>query len=328
MENLPAPKKCISGMRKNLWEYGIDFALNTGDNIPAIGLGTWKIPPAELSDTIRNAISFGYRHFNFSNFDDTSEIRGGDVLGEYLHNPLYGRNQFFVTAQLSLLCHHRWKALMNVEELIRDLKCSHFDLLLMQFPLGSGTGSEGTASVEETWKVLETCVKDGKARAIGVSHFNLEQLKRLCSMCEILPAVVQLECHPFNQQKEIIDFCHSKGIHIVCYSPFGSDQGCQELMKNSTLLEIGKKYNKSPNQVIVRWNLQNNRSVIPRTHNTQHLKDNLQVFDFELTKEDLRMIDFLDKGQTFVQPQQPEKTGMRMGQEGTQKSQVGGVGTR
>lgn len=319
------------------WEYGTDFALNTGDNIPSIGLGTWRVPQSQLKDTIKSAIDLGYRHFDFSTFDDASQVPGGQILGEYIHNPAYGRNQFFLSSKLNSKCLERHKILDNVESIIRELRCSHLDLLLVQYPFslsGSQAGPQQfgliSGDFQEAWKTLETLVRDGKIKAIGVSNFNLEQLQMLCSFAQVIPAVLQLELHPYNQKcaAGLIDFCHKMGIHITAHSPFGSDEGIQQLMNDPVLINLGKKYNKTPNQIVIRWNLEYNRSVIPRTGNRQHLEDNLKVFDFELKQDDLKLISNMEKGQSFVNPEKHLGLGIGKTAEETSRTQTGYIGSR
>jgi len=308
----------ISGLRKGRWEYGIDFALNTGDNIPAIGLGTWKLH--DVAGCLTNAINNGYRHFDFGNFDDASLAPAGDVLYKYIHSPHFGRPVFFLSSKLDTSCHHRHKAIENLEKHLRLLKCHHLDLWLMEYPL-----EQGGASLEETWGVMEKMVYDGKTRAIGVCNFNLTQLQRLLSFCKVPPAVLQIECQPYYQQKELIEFCNRNGIHVTAYSPFGSDEGVKQLLNDPAIQELAKKYNKTPNQIIIRWNIQNHRSVIPRAENFDHQKQNLLVFDFELKDDDLKKIASLDRGQKFVAPEKVIQ-GTAVGQ-ATEKTQ-GLVGTR
>jgi len=293
--------------------------LNTGDNIPAIGLGTWKLE--HIAECMTNAIQNGYRHFDLGNFDDSSLAPAGDVLYKYIHNPHFGRPVFFLTSKLSTSCHHHHKAVDDLEKTLRLLKCHHLDLWLMQYPLEQG------ASLEETWRVMEKMVYDGKIRAIGVTNFNLTQLQHLLSFCKITPAVLQIECQPYHQQKELMDFCNRNGIHVTAYSPFGSDEGVKQLLNDPVILELAKRYNKNPNQIIIRWNIQHHRSVIPRADNFEHLKENLVVFDFELTDDDMKKIASLDKGQRFVNPEKHLQGGVAIGRP-TEKTQTGAVGTR
>jgi aldehyde reductase len=311
----------------NLSECGIDFNLNTGDNIPALGLGTWQVDPSQIGDIVRKAIEMGYRHFDCSpEYGNQQQI--GEVLNEYIHTKGFGRNNFFITSKLGTGSHNKREVKNDLERTLRELQVHHLDLFLMHYPLGYQTGQRATnVPLEETWREMEALMKDGKTRAVGVSNFNLQQLRDLEKIAKIKPAVAQFENHPYLIQRDIIEFCNRHGIVVVCQAPLGSVAGHDELMRDPTLNQIATKYNKNPCQLILRWNIQNRRCVIPKCRDLSHLQDNLKVFGFEITKEDLDKIDSLHQGKNFLGMTEKMGAGLGMGmgmpEERKQGSQVG-----
>jgi len=294
-------------------EYGIDFNLNTGDNIPAIGLGTWQIDPQQIGKILRRAIELGYRHFDCaSQFGNQKEI--GTVLNEYIHTKGLGRNNFFITSKLWNTNHRKEHVKQELERTLRDLQVRHLNLFLMHFPVSfehtpeafskdaSGKGKLDNVPLEETWRAMEVCMKDGMTRALGVANFTLEQLQKLYTFAEIKPAVAQFEVHPYLIQSDVLEFCNRHGIVVVCHTPLGSVEGCDELLNDPTLKQLATKYRKTPSQIILRWNIQNRRCVIPKCRDLGHLEDNLKIFDFEISKEDLAQIDTLHRGRRYLLP--------------------------
>jgi len=300
---------------------GTDFALNTGTNIPAVGFGTWKIPPGKAKETIQKALELGYRHFDCAlEYGNQEEI--GDALHELIESHQISRGDLFITSKLWNTHHKRHGAYDDLSQTLRQLKLHHLDLWLMHWPLsfvcGPRRGDDTTASAKdqngkvmldetsifETWKAMEEMYKDGKARAIGVSNFPLRLLDQLLTVCEVAPAVVQIEHHPYLQQTDIVEFCHRKGIHVTAYSPLGSQSDCcdVDLLKDPVLIDIGKRCGKTAAQVVLQWNLQRHISAVPKSENPDHMRDSLKVFDFELSEEDISKIDRLERGLRFLSP--------------------------
>jgi aldehyde reductase len=315
---------------------GTDFALNTGTNIPSVGFGTWKIPKEKAKETVKQAIECGYRHI-----DCALEYGNQEEIGEAIHGMIEAkqitRGELFITSKLWNTHHKRHGAYNDIDTTLRQLKQHHLDLWLMHWPLAfipasnrAGDGNtqaakdqngkvmlDDTTTILETWKAMEEMHKDGKARAIGVSNFTLPQLEQLLSVCEIPPAVVQIELHPYLQQVELIEFCQSKGIHVTAYSPLGSQAAeSVDVLQDPVLQEIAKVHKKTPGQVVLQWNLQRHISVIPKASSPEHMQENLQVFDFDLTSDETRKIEGLDRGMRFLSakkiwgiPLFPDETG-------------------
>lgn len=299
--------------KRNYAEYGIDFNLNTGDNIPAVGLGTWQLEPSKVGEVLRTAIELGYRHFDCaSQFGNQREI--GTILNEYIHTKGYGRNNFFISSKLWNTNHKKEFVKKELERTVKDLQVHHLNLFLMHFPVSfehtgeavpkdsSGRVKLDNVPLEETWRAMEDCMNNGMTRALGVANFTLSQLQQLYSFAKIKPAVAQFEVHPYLIQREVLDFCNRHGIIVVCHTPLGSFEGCNELLNDPTLKQMATKYNKTTPQIILRWDVQNHRCVIPKCHDLTHLEQNLKIFDFELSKEDLQHIDSLHCGRRYLMP--------------------------
>lgn len=299
--------------KSRFWEYGTDFALNVGTNIPAIGLGTWKLEKDQVGKIVHDAIEMGYRHFDCASFyGNQKEI--GDTLHGYFSNSNFGRHRFFITSKLWSTNHRKAHVKEELEKTLHDLQCHHLDLFLMHFPFSfqhgpanvpkdqSGKTLLDNVSLKETWQAMESAVNDGKCKAIGVANFRIDQLREILSFCTIKPSVLQIELHPYLQQQELIDFCHHNGILVMAYSPLGSDEGCHKLQNEGVVTEMCKKYNKTPSQIIIAWNIQCGRAVIPRSHMKEHLKENLCVYDFTLTDDDIKKLNGLNQGTRYVSP--------------------------
>jgi len=313
---------------------GTDFALNTGTNIPSVGFGTWKIPKESAKETIKKALECGYRHIDCA-LEYGNQEQVGEALHEMIESHTINRGELFITSKLWNTHHKRHAAYTDLDTTLRQLKLHHLDLWLMHWPLAfiqastrsgdttqAATDQNGKVMLDnvpilETWTAMEEMHKNGKARAIGVSNFTLPMLQQLLSVCEIPPAVVQIELHPYLQQAELIEFCLSKGIHVTAYSPLGSQLSDNvDLLQDPVITEIAKSRNKTPGQIVLQWNLQRHISVIPKASSPEHMQENLQVFDFELTSEEIRKIEGLDRGLRFLSAQKiwgialfPEETG-------------------
>lgn len=320
---------------KILPKVGTDFALNTGTNIPAIGLGTLNVAKESAKATVIQAIECGYRHFDCAlEYGNQEEI--GEALHEMLESHKISRGELFISSKLWNTHHKRHGAFDDLDATLRQLKLHHVDLWLMHWPLAfiaapvrhgehcsdttkAATDQDGrvmldTTTIFETWKAMEGMYKDGKARAIGVSNFTLPLLEELVSQCEIPPSVVQMELHPYLQQPELVQFCQSKGIHVTASCPLGSE-GC-EILEDPVIKEIAKHHNKTPRQVILQWNIQRHISVIPRFTDHKHMQENLQAFDFQLTPEEARKIEGMERGLRYMSAKNiwgitlfPEETG-------------------
>lgn len=300
---------------------GTNLALNTGTNLPAIGLGTWKISKEKTQETITKAIELGYRHFDCA-LEYGNQEAVGDALRDAMENKQMGRGEFFVTSKLWNTHHKRHAVFEEMECTLRQLKLHHVDLWLMHWPLAfraknhsrRGSDIESTkdirgnvqcddVSITETWAAMEAMHRDGKACAIGVSNFTLPMMEQLLATCQIRPAVLQIELHPYLQQNELVDFCKEKGILVIAYSPLGSQMhGDIDVLDDPVIQQIAKEHKIAPSQVVLKWLLQRHISVVPKAEDPEHMRINSQIFDFELTDADVRKIESLDRNLRFISP--------------------------
>jgi diketogulonate reductase-like aldo/keto reductase len=296
-------------------KWGIDFALNTGTNVPAIGFGTWRLPKDRTQEILHMAIDAGYRHFDCSpNYGNQNEI--GVVLHEVMCRDKITRGELFITSKLWNTDHRRHNVYEELDQTVRQLRLHHLDLWLMHWPLSFRHGGDevpkniqGKVMLEEvpiaeTWKAMEEMYKNGKCRAIGVCNFTLPMLQNLESVAEITPAVLQIELHPYLQQPDLIRYCQERGIHVTAFSPLGANDIEPEpnLLTDPVILDIAHKHNKTAAQVCLRWSVQRHISVVVRSTREEHIRENLRIFDFELDDDDIRRISLLDRGHRFISP--------------------------
>ncbi|TFF69451.1 MAG: aldo/keto reductase [Promethearchaeota archaeon] len=258
--------------------------LNNGVQIPIIGLGTWVLNGKEAYNAVSWALEMDYRLI------DTATIYGNErKVGEAIKDSGIPRDEVFITTKV-------WKSdqgydntLRALEKSLKKLGIDYVDLYLIHWPVPGKT--------LDTWKAMEKIYEDGKARAIGVSNYNLHFLNQLLDNSEEVPAVNQIEFSPFLYQKELLEFCELKNIKVEAYSPLTRGKK----LDNPKVLEIAQKYDKSAAQVLIRWGLQHQIIEIPKSGNKEHLKENINVFDFNLNTNDMQELDNLNKDLRVVE---------------------------
>jgi diketogulonate reductase-like aldo/keto reductase len=258
------------------------FELNSGGNIPAIGFGTWQLSPDDAERSVAEALKAGYRLI------DTAKIyRNEATVGKAINQSGLPRADIFLTTKLWNSDQGYNSALTAFSESLKKLGQEYIDLYLIHWP---GEGSERRL---ESWRALEEIQKTGQVRAIGVSNFTIRHLEELLEHSSVVPAVNQIEFHPFiyEQQRELLEYCQKHGIVFEAYSPLA-----QGHLSDDILVSIGNKYQKSASQVMLRWAIQKGTVPLPRSRNSQHIRQNLEVFDFELSDEDISAIDNLSRG--------------------------------
>ncbi|KAJ5608498.1 hypothetical protein N7537_005117 [Penicillium hordei] len=283
------------------------FKLSTGAQIPAIGLGTWQDEAAQEA-AVLVALQAGYRHI------DTARCYGTEpAVGKAIKESGIPRSEIFVTSKLWNNKHHPDDVGPALQDSLDDLDLDYLDLFLMHWPVSFKRGDDPFPSDKDgnlitegidyvdTYKAMEALVKSGKAKAIGVSNFSRQEVERLLANATIKPAVHQMELHPWLQQKDFFDFHQKHGIHVTQYSPFGNQNeiyGSREahgqLVNDETLVEIGKKYGKTSNQVALAWGIAHGRSVIPKSKSPERITQNFDIA-FKLESEDIEKIDSIDK---------------------------------
>jgi diketogulonate reductase-like aldo/keto reductase len=267
------------------------LTLNNGVELPALGLGVFQTPAEETRAAVGAALSAGYRQI------DTAAAYGNErQVGEAVHSSGLDRNEVFLETKIWISDYGYDQTLHGFEKSARKLGVDQIDLLLLHQALPSDF--EATL---EAYRALETLLGDGKVRAIGVSNFMVEHLTTLLDRATVVPAVNQIEVHPYFQQGEVQALGAEHGILTQAWSPLGGitfyrDGHHSSTLEDPVIGDIAKAHNKTPAQVMLRWHLQQGRSVIPKSTKPHRIAENIDVFDFELSAEELAAIDALDTG--------------------------------
>ena len=265
--------------------------LNNGVTIPALGLGVFQTPPDETRDAVSAALGAGYRHI------DTAAAYGNErQVGEAVHSSDLDRSEVFLETKIWISDYGYDATLHAFEKSARKLGVEQIDLLILHQALPSAFDR-----TLEAYRALETLLADGKVRAIGVSNFMIEHLTTLLDRATVVPAVNQIECHPYFQQREVQDFDAEHGILTQAWSPIGGitfyrDGSHGSTLEDPVITDIATAHGKTPAQVMLRWGLQQGRSVIPKSTKPSRITENSNVFDFELSADDMGAIDGLDTG--------------------------------
>ncbi|GHF84227.1 2,5-diketo-D-gluconate reductase A [Amycolatopsis bartoniae] len=259
---------------------GID--LGNGVAIPQFGFGVFQIPPGETADAVRVALDAGYRHI------DTAQMyRNEEGVGEGIRQSGLSREDVFVTTKLANDAHGHDNAITALEGSLRRLGTDYVDLYLIHWPLPKRN------RYVETWQAFEEILKAGKARAIGVSNFQPAHLDELAANSGTTPAVNQIELHPYLQQAELREYHRRHGIATEAWSPIA--QG--EVLGDDVIAGIADRHGKSPAQVVLRWHIQLGNIVFPKSSTPERVRENIDIFDFELSEEDVRALGELDRNQ-------------------------------
>jgi len=267
------------------------LTLNNGVDLPALGLGVFQTPPEETRIAVETAFADGYQHV------DTAAAYGNErQVGEAIRNSGLERPEVFVETKIWISDYGYDKTLHGFEKSARKLGVDQIDLLILHQALPSEF--EKTL---EAYRALETLLADGKVRAIGVSNFMVDHLSRLLDGATVVPAVNQIEVHPYFAQREVQDFGAEHGILTQAWSPIGGITFYRDGSHGSTLADpvigdIATTHGKTPAQVMLRWGLQHGRSVIPKSTKSTRIAENINVFDFELSADEITAIDGLDTG--------------------------------
>lgn len=266
---------------KNISDINGSFKLHNGVEMPYLGLGTYQSDnDQEVIDAVANALQLGYRHI------DTASIYGNEEgVGKGVQKSGVERSEIFLVSKVWNTDQGYESTLKAFEESLERLDTDYLDLYLIHWPVGN--------KYKDTWRALEKLYKEKRIRAIGVSNFMQHHLEDLLMDAEIVPMVNQMEFHPYVVQQDLIDFCVSKGIQYESWSPFM--QG--KVFGLDICKDLSKKYNKSVAQVILRYNLQKGIVAIPKSAKEDRIISNADIFDFELSVQDIAFLDGLDRGE-------------------------------
>lgn len=251
--------------------------------IPSIGFGTYKLEDeSETRDVIKNALKVGYR------FIDTASFYGNEEsIGRAIKESQVRREDIFLSTKIWNDKHGYDKAIKSFEESMRKLDIDYLDLLLINWP---------TKFNSETWKAFEDLYELGKVRAIGVCNFKIKNLEALRKTAKIMPMVNEIEVHPCFSQKSLVSYCNNYKIQVVGYSPIMKGQ----LLEVPLMMDLAEKYDKTIAQIALRWHIQKGIIPIPKSSHYGRMSDNIDVFNFELSDEDMRKIDNLDRNETVA----------------------------
>lgn len=254
--------------------------LNDGNKMPQLGFGVFQVPDLKQAEqAVKDAIDVGYRLF------DTAAAYGNEeAVGAAIRKSGIDRDKFFVTSKLWVDHFTYEKAKQGIDDSLNKLGLDYMDLYLLHQPYGDVAGA---------WRALEEAQKEGKIKSIGVSNFLPDQLKNLELMSNVKPAVNQVEISPWFQEKENVKFIQDEGIQPEAWAPFA--EGKHGIFTDERIAKIGKKYGKGNGQVILRWLIQRGIVVIPKSVHKTRMAENFDVFDFELSDDDMKIMNSLDK---------------------------------
>jgi diketogulonate reductase-like aldo/keto reductase len=262
--------------------------LNNGVDMPVIGFGTYKIPEgSEVETAVKLALEAGYRMI-----DTATKYENEAGIGKALDRYGLLREEFFVSTKVWNADQGYESTLKAIDESLQKLGLSYVDLYLVHWPTaGDPNINQSINKREETWRAMEEIYKSGKAKAIGVSNYTMGHLEEMKAYATIMPAVNQVEFHPFLFQDGLLNYCKKNNIILEAYCPLARAKRLEE----KHILEIARKYNKTGAEILIRWSLQHGAVPIPKSVHDERIKENINVFDFELREEDMKTLDGLDE---------------------------------
>lgn len=304
--------------------------LTTGSELPQIGLGLWKIDSARVPILVEEAIRAGYRHFDNA-CDYGNEAGVGEGLERAIRSGLCRREELWITSKLWNTYHRGEHVRLACEKSLADLRTDALDLYLIHFPISlefvpietrypPGWFSDPNAaqpamkpvqvSLRETWQAMEELVAEGLVKQIGLCNFNIALLRDLLSYATIRPAVLQVELHPHLTQEKLLRFCQQESIAVTGFSPFGASSyvsigmasDSESLLDDPTIGHLSAAHGCSPAQILLRWGIQRGTAVIPKTARPERLKENLDLFRFSLSDDEMATISALNRNRRYNDP--------------------------
>ena len=264
-----------------------ETVLNSGRKMPVLGIGTFTLTPAEAENSVDIALRTGYRLI-----DTANAYVNEKAVGRGIRKSGVPREEVFLETKL-------WPTLYRdesaVDRTLERLGTDYVDLMLCHQPAGDYIRG---------YQLLEKAYREGKVRALGVSNFSEKQIRQILDICEVKPSVVQAECHPYYPQTELRQFLNDSGIALQAWFPLG--HGDKTLLGQTIFQNLSLKYGKSPAQIILRWHIQMGNIVIPGARSAAHIKDNIDIFDFTLTEQEMDAIAELDRGVPYVTHKEDE----------------------
>ena len=261
----------------------IDFTLNNGMKIPSLGLGTYRVKSEYCEPAVEHALNNGYRLIDTANFY-LNEV----AVGKGIEKSNLKREDVFLTSKIWPSHFAYQKCLEAIDDTLRRLNTDYLDLLLLHQSVGK---------YKDAYKALEVAVEAGKLKAIGLSNFVGEELQDILDIASIKPVLIQVECHPYYQQKALKEEVAKEGILLESWFPLGSAD--KNLLEDPVFVRLAEKYHKSVVQIILRWHVQYGNIVIPGSKNPTHIDENIDIYDFEFTEEEMAEIAALDKNKRY-----------------------------
>lgn len=288
------------------------------DTMPAMGLGTWKSEKSLVYKAVKTAIEIGYRHIDCAPiYGNEKEI--GQAISECINEGIIERKDLWVTSKLWNDSHREEDVIPALEQTLEDLEIDYLDLFLIHWPISLKKDvylaksaddmiSLDEIPLEETWKGMESAVNKNLTKHIGVSNFGKSNLSKLIKSSKIKPELNQVECHPYFQQNQLLEFCREEGVHFMAYAPLGSSDRPESLknedepslLEDEVIHSIAKSRNATPAQILIAWSLSRSTSVIPKSTNEKRIKENFMAQQIELDKKEMEMISELDKGRRYL----------------------------
>ena len=289
-----------------------------GDQLPLIGLGTWKSDPGDVYGAVREAIRIGYRHIDCASlYGNEAEI--GQALSDAIQAGEVTREELWITSKLWCNAHGRDNVEPAIKKTLADLRLEYLDLYLIHWPIPlkpdaalPGSAADfmplAEAPIQATWAGMEAAAKAGLTRHLGVSNFSVKKIKDLLPHCELEPEVNQVEMHPLLQQPELVAYCASQGIHVTAYSPLGSSDrpdfvkapDAPVVLENPVIRAIAEAHDRTAAQVLLAWQIQRGVSAIPKSVSPARLRENLAAAELRLSDVDMQRISALDRGYRLI----------------------------
>jgi alcohol dehydrogenase (NADP+) len=292
------------------------LTFSNNDEMPAVGLGTWKSQPGEVFDAVLTALKAGYRHIDCAPiYGNEKEI--GQALQKAFAEGVVRREELWITSKLWNDMHQKGKVIPALERTLENLAIDYLDLWLIHWPVVLKGGLKGVPKGEdfipldevpiaETWAGMEACVQQGLCKHIGVSNFSRQKIADLLSYAQIRPECNQVESHPFLQQTELLEFCKVENIHLTAYSPLGSrdrpskGQDEPDMFEHETIKSIASRHQKTPAQILIAWAVNRGSAVIPKSTNPDRIRMNLEAGDIQLSTEEMHAIAALDRHFRYI----------------------------
>lgn len=307
-----------------------EFKLADGDVIPAVGLGLWKIDGDATADAVRSAVEIGYRHLDAA-CDYGNEVEAGQGIQKSIDDGLVTREQLWVTSKLWNTFHSAKDVRSACEKTLADLKLDYLDLYHIHFPISLAfvpadkryppgwffdpeaehpQMQEASVPILETWQAMVELKQAGLVKNIGVCNFGVSLLRDLMASSSVKPSVLQVELHPYLTQQKLLRFCAENEIHVTGFSPLGAqsyfsigmaEQG-EGVIDREETKKVAAEVGRTAAQVVLRWGIQRGTSIVPKSSRKERLKENLQLFDFELTEDQMNTISALNQNRRFNDP--------------------------